>query len=241
MKAHVSGAALITGGAHRIGKACALFLSKKQYKIALHYNHSKEAAEDVGHIIKSNGGECSLFPCDLSNSAAVAAVIPEVFKVFPDCRLLINNASIFERINFLETDEATFDRYFNINFKAPFFLSQHFARQCKEGHIINLLDTKIVRSHSHYFIYLLTKKILFEFTKMAAVELGPGIRVNGICPGLILPSSGAREEAFQRMAAKIPLQNAGNIDSITSALGFLLENSFVTGECIFVDGGEHLV
>lgn len=237
----MSRAALITGGAQRIGKEIALFLFKKHYKIALHYNKSKEAAEEVAQYINKNGGECFLFQCDLCNAASYAGLISEVFDTFQGCVLLINNASVFERAHFHETDEEGFDRQFNINFKAPFFLSRHFAKHCGEGHIINLLDTKVSRNHAPYFVYSLTKKALLEFTKLAAVELGPKIRVNGICPGLILPPAGSKEESFKRMGEKIPLRTTGNPDYITSAVEFLLDNPFITGECLFVDGGENLL
>ena len=237
----MSRAALITGGAQRIGREIALFLFKKHYKIALHYNKSKEAAEEVAQYINKNGGECFLFPADLNDSDFTARLIPEVITTFQHCELLINNASLFERAYLHETDETSFDRQFNVNFKAPIFLSQHFAKHCGEGHIINLLDTKVSRNHTPYFVYSLTKKALLEFTKMAAVELGPKIRVNGICPGLILPPVGSKEESFQRMGEKIPLKTIGNPHNITSAVEYLLENPYVTGECLFVDGGENLM
>ena len=237
----MSRAALITGGAQRIGKEIALFLFKKHFKIALHYNTSKGSAEKIAHHINTNGGECFLFQGDLCSSASYAQLISEVFNTFQGCSLLINNASLFKRAHFRETDEESFDRQFNVNFKAPFFLSQHFAKHCEEGHIINLLDTKVSRNHTPYFIYSLTKKTLLEFTKMAAVELGPKIRVNGICPGLILPPVGSKEESFKKMGEKIPLKTTGHPHYITSAIEFLLENPFITGECLFVDGGENLL
>jgi NAD(P)-dependent dehydrogenase (short-subunit alcohol dehydrogenase family) len=76
---------------------------------------------------------------------------------------------------------------------------------------------------------------------MAAIELGPNIRVNGICPGLILPPVGSKEGSFQRMGEKIPLKSIGNPHYITSAVEYLLKNPYVTGECLFVDGGENLL
>jgi len=237
----MSRSALITGGAQRIGKEIALFLFKKHYKIALHYNTSKEAAEDIAQYINTNGGECFLFQGDLCNTASYAQLISEVFNTFQNCSLLINNASLFERAHFNETDEESFNRQFTVNFKAPFFLSRHFADHCTEGHIINLLDTKVSRNHTPYFVYSLTKKALLEFTRMAAVELGPKIRVNGICPGLILPPVSLKEESFKKMGEKIPLKSIGNPQYITSAVEYLLENPYVTGECLFVDGGENLI
>ena len=236
----MKGTALITGGARRIGRAIALSLAGKEYNIALHYRTSKKDAETAASEIRSKGVECEIFQCDLSNSGKVATLIPRVFERFPDCNLLVNNASVFQRARLMETDEALFDRHFNTNLKAPFFLSRDFARHCRKGHIINILDTKISRILIEYFAYTLTKKALHEFTRMAAKELGPSIRVNGVSPGLILPSADLSSEDFEKMGDRVPLKTTGNPESVVSAIHFLIDNTFITGECIFVDGGEHL-
>ena len=237
----LSGTALITGGARRIGRAMTLYLAERGFRIALHYHSSRHEAEKLAESINRNSGQCSLFPCDLSNTKEAAELVPMVFDQFNDCSLLINNASVFNRISFSETSSAQFDDDFNINFRAPFFLSQAFAKLCSRGQIINILDTKIKKNHTAYFTYSLSKKALCSFTKMAALELGPLIRVNGISPGLILPNADTTGEAFEKMARKLPVREIGGVDMISSVLGFLLDNPFVTGETIFVDGGEHLV
>ncbi|MFH1941980.1 MAG: SDR family oxidoreductase [bacterium] len=235
------GTALVTGGARRIGRAIALSLADKGYSIALHYHTSKAEAEDLASEIIGKGVECRLFRCDFNDPADVGSLIPSVFEHFPDCSLLINNASVFERVRLLDTDTDHFDRQFNVNFRTPFFLSRDFAKHCTEGQIINILDTKIMKMQIAYFAYTLSKKALSEFTLMAAKELGPRIRVNGISPGLILPSSEMSTEDFTRMGLRIPLGKTGNPANVVSAVHFLLENPFITGEIILVDGGEHLV
>jgi pteridine reductase len=236
----VKGTALVTGGAKRIGRAIALSLAERGYGIALHYRSSEAEAKDLAEEISRRGVECRLFRCDFANPADVRLLIPSVFERFPDCNLLINNASVFERVRLMETDDDVFDRHFNVNFRAPFFLSRDFARNCTEGQIINILDTKIMRMQTAYFAYTLSKKALSELTLMAAKELGPRIRVNGISPGLILPSSEMSTEDFTFMGSRIPLGKTGNPANVVSAVHFLVENPFITGEIIFVDGGEHL-
>jgi pteridine reductase len=181
-----------------------------------------------------------LFRCDLDQIDDVLEFMPKVFGKFPDCNLLINNASIFEKALFQDTDQELLDRFLNVNFKAPFFLSRDFSRHCQEGQIINILDTKISKEGGSYFAYTLTKKTLHEFTRMAAKVLAPRIRVNGICPGMILPSKELSEAEFEKLSRKIPVQHRGDPQSVVSAVRFLIENSYVTGECIYVDGGEHL-
>ncbi len=236
----MSKVALVTGGAKRIGRAIVLFLADKGYNIALHYRNSEKEAEEVCALVEKRGGRCGLFQCDLGDMKAVSKLIPEVTQTFPDLSLLVNSASIFQRARFMETDPDLFDRYMQVNLKTPFFLSQNFARICKKGLIINILDTKIHKTLIEYFVYTLTKKSLFEFTRMAAKELGPDIRVNGIAPGLILPAAGMSKEVFEKMGERIPLKQTGSPQDIVRAVGFFIENPFVTGEVISVDGGEHL-
>lgn len=236
----VKKAAIVTGGAKRIGRAIALMLADKGYHIALHYHTSESTAIDLAADIRATGQDCCLFQCDLNDFPQVTRLIPDIFKKFPETSLLVNNASMFERSRLMETTEELFDSHFNINLKAPFFLSQYFARESSAEQIINILDTKVARTLIEYFVYTMTKKSLFEFTKMAAKELAPRIRVNGIGPGLILPPLGEDQTYLSRLSEKIPLKKAGEVDNVLSAISFLLDNAFITGECIYVDGGEHL-
>ena len=237
----MNGTALVTGGARRIGRSIALSLAEKGFRIALHYRSSLKEAKEVARNIEQKGMECHLFSCDFNDMVDVQTFIPKVFERFPDCNLLINNASQFERAHLMDTDVDLFDRHFNVNFKTPFLLSRDFARHCRKGQIINILDTKISSTLIEYFVYTLTKKSLFEFTKLAAKELGPRIRVNAVSPGLILPSALQSKEDFEKMGARIPLGRKGDTENVVATIHFFIENSFITGECIFVDGGEHLV
>ena len=232
--------ALVTGSAKRIGKAIALHLAESGFDIALHYNTSRSEVEETANEIKNKGQSCVLFQSDLSNINNVLTLIDKVKEPFPSLSLLINNASIFEKRSFMETDLNFFENYFNVNFKAPFFLSQDFAKTFQKGNIINLLDTNITRDRTKYFAYNLTKKMLYEFTKMAAVELAPDIRVNAIAPSPILPPSDKEKEFLERSLKSIPLKKWGSIQNIIQSMDFLLENDYVTGQCIFTDGGEHL-
>jgi pteridine reductase len=234
------GTALITGGAKRIGRTIGLALAKEGYAVAIHFQSSRSEAEKLRGEILALGVRCEMFPCDFGAMDEVSTLIERVFAEFPDCNLLINNASLFERAHLMETTPDFFDRLMTVNLKVPFFLSRDFAKRCESGQIINLLDTKIDKELTAYFVYSLTKKALREFTKMAAKELGPRIRVNGIAPGLILPSADSDPESFQRMGDKVPLRRTGSPDDIARAVLFLVQNEFITGECIHVDGGEHI-
>ena len=234
------GAALVTGGARRIGAAIARALAQNGYDVALHYLTSAESAERTAGEIEEMGRRCRLFRCDLSDHQETAGLIPSVREHFSHLDVLINNASIFERANLRGTGRDLFERHFNINFKAPFFLTQAFAEGCAQGQIINILDTRVSRSDQHHAAYTLSKKALLELTRMAARELGPAIRVNGVSPGMILPPPGEVVDELERRSAALPLKRIGNMANLVAAVLFLLDNPFVTGECIYVDGGEHL-
>lgn len=232
--------AIITGSAKRIGKAIALALARDGYDIVIHYHKSIHEAKEVEHTITKMGQKCQLISCDFSNMKQVSLFIHRAFEFFPDTSVLVNSASIFERGRLMDTDEEMLDRHLNINFKTPFLLTQEFARCATQGHVINILDTKISRTLIEYFAYTLSKKALAEFTKMASKELAPAIRVNGVCPGLILPPPGEDDEYLEKLSQNIPLQRRGNPEQVVSAIQFLLKNPYITGQFIYVDGGEHL-
>jgi len=233
------GTALVTGAAKRLGKAIALNLAFKGYNIALHYHQSKAEAIKTAHEIHKAGVHCELFPCDLSDENSIKQLLPKVFKAFPDLNLLVNSASIFTPSAL--GDLGSFSRHWAVNFNAPYILSCLFAEVCKKGQIINLIDTNAVKYKTKYAGYLLAKKSLEEFTKMAAVAWGPRIRVNGVSPGMILPPVNNQPDDRSQRAHKIPLQRVGAPKHIAQTIGFLLENDYVTGQVIAVDGGEQLV
>jgi NAD(P)-dependent dehydrogenase (short-subunit alcohol dehydrogenase family) len=236
-----SKAALITGAGKRLGKSMALFLAEKGFDIAVHYNSSVQEAKSTADQIQGMGRRAVTFQHDLYDIAETETFLSAVFREFPECRILVNSASIFQPANMMDTDIDIFERHMNINAKAPFFLMRGFARRVNTGQIVNILDTRITRTSRVYFIYSMTKKLLYEMTRSAARELAPGIRVNGIAPGAILPSPGQSEKEFQRMGKQTPLQRTGNPESIVKTLGYLIENNYVTGEVLFVDGGEQIL
>ncbi|HUU26853.1 MAG TPA: SDR family oxidoreductase [archaeon] len=236
----MSKAALITGGAKRIGKKLALALASRSYDIALHFNSSVSEAQETASQIREYGVKCTTFRCDLAVEEELLSLIPRAVEEFPELEILINNASIFQKGTILESEPVFFDRHLAINFKAPYFLSRDFARVCKQGQIINILDTRIARNDFSYAVYTLSKKALSELTKISAREFAPGIRVNGIAPGIILPPPDKSEDYLDKLAARIPLRKKGDLDSVIESLNFLLLNKFVTGQFIYVDGGENL-
>jgi len=236
----MSKAALITGGGKRLGKEISLSLADWGYDIAVHYNHSDREAKETAELIRGKGRRCEIFQSNLSDIKQVRTLIPTVFEVFPECSILVNSASIFENIAFNDVTEEILERDFNINFKAPFFLSQDFSKGRDAELIINMLDMRVNKIETEHFSYNLSKKALRDFTLMAAKELGPKIRVNGICPGPILPPPDKDIGYLEKIAENTPLKKPGNPEYIITAVKYILDNPFVTGQCLFVDGGQHL-
>lgn len=237
----MSKAALITGGGMRLGKAMALTLAEMGYDIALHYNQSRKESDKTAGEIKALGRDCEIFQADLLKMEEVRTLVPRVFKTFPGCSVLINSASVFENIHFSDVTEETFDRDMTVNLKAPFFLSQDFAKEASAELIVNMLDSRITKHDINHFVYNISKKSLRDFTLMAARALGPKVRVNGICPGPVLPPPGKSEDYLIRISQDTPIGKPGKPDYIKTALKYIIENTYITGECLFVDGGQHLV
>jgi len=233
-------AALITGASNRIGKDIALALAGAGYNIALHYNHSEQKAAQTRLEILAKNVFCETFKADLKNRNQTIELLSNISQKF-NISLLVNNASMFIPDHLSDGNDPLFDELFNINFKAPYLLTREFAKRTKKGLIINLLDTNISKNSSSHFNYLLTKKFLEVFTKMSAVELAPGIRVNGIAPGLILPPKGKDNSYLERLSDKIPLKSIGDVKNISDTVLFFIKNEFITGQIIYVDGGENLL
>lgn len=231
---------LITGAAKRVGAVLALHLAESGYDIALHYHRSKSEAQALQAKIQQLGRRCEIFQQDLTEIAALPGLIAQIKEQMPHLAGLINNASIFERASLQDSDAELFDRQMTINLKAPIFLTQEFAKQVRKGCVINLLDTHITTHHTSHALYLLSKKSLGEFTQMAAREYGPDIRVNAICPGHVLPSSEYEEGYQDRLEAKNPLKKIATLKDIAQAAAYLLQANSVTGQLLYVDGGEHI-
>ena len=236
--------ALITGAAKRIGAHLAKRLSQQGFSIAIHYHTSKTKAFELKQTIEQDGGICECFQANLSDSTDVQQLIPQVANHFPQLSLLVNNASLFEPGTFLETDMASYERQFDVNLKAPFLLTQHFAllqvTKSTAKNVINLLDTRITKNPKTYFAYTLSKKALHAFTQAAAKTLAPKVRVNAIALGATLPPEGKDDTYLQDLIQKTPLQQAGKLGDLSSLLLTLIQNPLITGQTLFFDGGAHL-
>ena len=234
--------ALITGSAKRIGRAMAYHLANKGWSLALHYNNSEKEAEQLLNELGKDYPEQNfiLFQSDLQNLFAVEDLTDVVLKAFGRLDMLINNAAAFEAASVKETHFDLLDKLMMINYRAPFLLMRDFARSVEKGLIINIVDTRITTNEWNYAAYNISKKALWELTKMAALELAPNIRVNAIAPGAILPPENKDESYLWKLAKKTPMLQPGGCEPICSSLQYIVENEHLTGQILFCDGGQNL-
>ncbi len=232
--------ALITGAAKRIGKEIAVHLASKGYAIVAHYHTSQRQIEETVALVQKKGVQCFPIACDLGQEEKVLELIPNILKKIKSLDVLVNNASVFEKATLQTSSLEQLNRHWHINLQAPYLLTQQFALLCKKGHIINILDTAICKNRTQHLPYLLTKKALANFTELSAIELAPYIKVNAVSPGVILAPENEEESYLVEKIKEVPLGIKGKTSQIAEAVQFLLEAHFVTGQIIYIDGGQHL-
>lgn len=232
-------AALITGGATRLGRYFATLLASEGYHIALHFNSSSFEATQVVDAIRARGRQCEAFACDFRHGD-VEGLVRKAYDRFPGLCILVNSASAYAPANIIDTDRALLQDQFAVNLIAPFLLSKSFVRTVGVGNIVNILDNKVAFYQHAYAAYLLSKKSFAEFTRMAAIEFAPSVRVNAIAPGVILPARTRSNDYLEWRRQGIPLARQGTLAELGEALRYILHNRFVTGQTLVVDGGESI-
>jgi NAD(P)-dependent dehydrogenase (short-subunit alcohol dehydrogenase family) len=239
--------ALVTGGGIRVGRALVLALAKAGCNVFIHYGNSAGPADQVKAEAEALGVKAIAYSADLADAAATATVISRAMEVYGQVDILINSASIFFGADrFSKIDVAFWDRMFAINLRAPFQLSQAFARQIPpegRGKIININDGRIPHPDIDNFSYRLSKRGLWDMTEILARELAPRMTVNALALGQILepPDAPDPKKYMEDYANKhIPLKIPGNPKYVTDSALFLLEQDFLTGVTIRVDGGEFI-
>jgi pteridine reductase len=235
--------ALVTGGAVRLGRALALTLAREGARLVIHYHSSAGPVVETLAQVRALGSDAVALQADLSQFEQVPSVIARAAAHFGQVDILVNSAAVFETADLAQTTEAVWNRQFDLNLKSPFFLTQAFAAHVgkdRPAHIVNIADWRGLRPDVTHLAYSLTKASLLSMTQALALALAPNIQVNAIAPGAILPPPGKDQAYLHQLAERIPLRRAGSPEEIGKALIYLLRSDFITGETIFVTGGEHL-
>jgi len=236
-------AALVTGGARRIGRALVLALAEAGFAVAVHHHRSGAEAEALVAEIARAGGAAVALAADLADEAAVQSLLPQAAAVLGPIGVLVNNASVFENDTVATVSRQGWDAHLAINLRAPFVLSQEFAARLPPdagGAIINLLDERVWNLTPYFVSYTVSKAALWTLTRTMALALAPRIRVNGIGPGPTLPSPRQSPKQFLARCRSLPLQRGTSPGEIAAALRFILAAPAMTGQMIALDGGEHL-
>ncbi|RAK56595.1 SDR family oxidoreductase [Phenylobacterium deserti] len=237
------GAALITGGARRIGRALVTAAAEAGFDVAIHVRSVDDDAESAAAEVRARGRRATIVTCDLRKEAATVALVGEAEAELGPVTLLVNSASVFEEDAFESFNRASWDAHLETNLRAPLVLSQVFARRLpaeREGLIVNILDQRVFRPTPDFFSYSLSKAALWDATRMMAQALAPRVRVNGIGPGPTLQSIHQDPADFAAEARGTLMQRPVNPAEIAHALRYLIDAPSVTGQMIAVDSGQHL-
>jgi len=232
--------ALITGGAKRIGLACAKALAQQRVDIVLHYNSSEKEATQSAEMLKSLGVDVFLLQADLSQPDVAETLFEKANQKCGAIDILVNNASIFPEDTLEQSNFSSMQTNFSINTYAPFAIAKSMAKSGSKGVVVNFLDTRVQDYDAGHFSYHVSKRSLLDLTRMMALDFAPDIRVNGIAPGLVLPPEGKDESYLESLSSTNPMNAVGDESDIVKALLFLIESDFVTGQIIYVDGGRHM-
>jgi len=230
--------ALITGSAKRIGREIALEFARRGARIAVHYRSGEAEAKQVA------GRDGAAFHADLRDGTAVENMFLGIEATFGGLDILINSASVFSPATADDATPADWDLQMDINARAPFFLAQRAARLMRArgaGKIINIADVAGELIWQAYLPYSVSKAALIAVNRGLAKAFAPDIQVNAIAPGPVLFPDYYTEEQKQAAIDRTLLKRAGSPQDIVNAVMFLIENDYITGEIIHVDGGRHII
>ncbi|MDA3874159.1 MAG: SDR family oxidoreductase [Kiritimatiellae bacterium] len=234
---------LVTGGGLRVGKCISMTLAKAGAEVLIHYRNSSDAAEETAEVIRTRGGKADTVHGDLATDSGPARIMEQALAKGP-LHGLVNNAAVFNRTTLAESDTQTFLNEFNPNLFGPLALIRLFAEQQNvPGVVINLLDRRIAAHDAGAVPYHLSKIALAEATRLAALEYGPRLRVNGVAPGAILPPPGKENQTdyLKLHGGRAPLDHRCSPEDVASAVHFLFSAPAITGQILYVDAGQHLL
>ncbi len=233
---------LITGAGVRLGRSIALAAARAGAKVILHYGRSQAGAAQTADEIFRIGSQAALIQADLNDPDQVATLV-ERSQVFGPLDALVNNASIFENLDWQATGLEEWNRHLMVNLTTPFLLSQSFARQLdpgRQGRIVNLLDWRSLRPGPDHLPYTISKVGLAGLTRSLAQAFAPHIQVNGVALGAILPPADGGD--WSEAIRNVPAGRWADLGEVDDTVLFLLSGpAYITGEILHLDGGRHLV
>ena len=235
--------ALVTGGAHRLGAAIVRSLAEARANVFIHYFRSDHEAAALADELRETGVRAASGQADLCDIASAPGLIAGATAELGLISLLVNSASGFPEDTLADATVEGWQATLDCTLSAPIFLTQALAAALPDdtpGAVVNITDARTRTPYAKHFSYTVAKGGLEAFTRAAAVALGPRVRVNAVAPGVVLPPPGEGDDYVERLAQALPLERPGGAEPVAQAVRSLLENDFITGEVVHVDGGGHL-
>jgi NAD(P)-dependent dehydrogenase (short-subunit alcohol dehydrogenase family) len=239
--------AIVTGSVRRLGRDIALRLAELNFDVVLNYfNSGDEDAKMTAEEIRAKGVDVLCIKADLQKVSEIRRMFAETEKKFGRLDVLVNNAAIFERMDFFDVTEEKFDEFISMNLKNAFFCSQEAAKiMLKNGEkpcsIINIASLGAIENWQTVMPYSLAKAGIVKLTKLLAKRLAPDILVNAVAPGTVWIEGDENRTAANEDAEKYPMKRFGKSDDINSMIEYLTnKNKWTTGNVFVVDGGISL-
>jgi NAD(P)-dependent dehydrogenase (short-subunit alcohol dehydrogenase family) len=238
--------ALVTGSAHRVGKAIALALADEGVNIVVHYHKSEsDVVRDTMQDIKTKGVDAISIQSNLSDPNDIPLLMDALKEHYGKLDILVNSASVFPTRNFMDISVDEWDLAMNVNLRAPFLLTQHAARLMQEneipgGAIVNICDQGAFAPWPKRPHHGISKYGLWMLTQVSALALAPGIRVNAVVPGPVMKAK-MNDAEWQKLGEELPLRTTGQAEDVGRAVVYLVSEDFLTGTKLEVNGGEHLL
>lgn len=243
---------LVTGGAVRLGAAIVRKLSEDGARIIIQARSSVKEAEQLRSELAQNNRHVCVVQSDLDSDQACSELFKQAEAAFGGLDAIVNNAAAFDKVQPISVRRRDWLSQLVPNLFAPYALTMAFVSHIRKqtsppesrgakGRMVNIIDRRLTSLEAGCVPYLLSKKMLWEVTQIAAREFAPDIAVNAVGPGAILPPPGAGKNYLTEKGGRVPLNIQCDPHDVADAVAFLLQNDTLTGQILFVDGGQHLL
>ncbi|MBX3053964.1 MAG: SDR family oxidoreductase [Caldilineaceae bacterium] len=233
--------ALVTGSAHRVGKAIALGLARAGANLVINYNSSAEAAQETVAEAQALGVQALSIQCDISDRSGVQRMAAQIGEHFGGLDILVNSADYFGKHPFPTDDYTTWQRVIDIAVHGSFYVSNECAPlllASGNAAVVNIVDLSVWQPWKGFTAHAVAKAGLMALTQQMALELAPTVRVNAVAPGPVLAPPGYTQKQLSAVESGTLLKRWGRAEDVAHAVRFLVEAEYTTGDVIFVDGGE---
>lgn len=237
---------VVTGGSRGIGAEIVKLLAKANHNVILNYNKSEKCAKNVERDLKNLGCTVDIFKADVSKKEEAESLIKFAINKYGRIDVLVNNAGISQTKLFTEITDEDWQNMISNNLNSAFYCTREAVKNMihnKNGLVVNISSIWGVTGASMEVHYSTAKSGLIGFTKALAKELGPSnIRVNAIAPGIIDTDMCKEysEEEKEKIKEEIPLEKIGTAENIAKCIKWLIEDDYVTGEVISINGGWYM-